>query len=489
MYAVIMAGGSGTRFWPLSREKMPKQLLKIGGIDTLIQETVGRVLPLIPKENIFVVTNHGLADDIDRQLSARFDGSWSANMIVEPEARNTAPALGLAALHLRRINPDAIMVVLSADHSIRKTEEFLRLIKTAGAAAQMDYLVTLGIKPNRPETGFGYIKAGKQCEGQATAGVRTVEAFVEKPNLETAKEYLKQGSYYWNSGMFVWKTSTFLEEIKKLQPALYQGLMEIQESIGSEKESAVVAQVFKKLESISIDYAIMEKTGRAAVIPADIEWSDVGSWSALDEVSDRDASGNIISGNVIDFGSRDSIVYAEKRLVATIGLNDIIVVDTPDATLVCSKEKAQEVKKVVEELKKRKSDEHLIHRTVHRPWGDYTILEEGDRYKIKRIAVNPGAKLSYQLHHHRSEHWVVVAGTARVTNNDKVYDVHPNESTYIPVSTKHRLENPGKVPLQIIEVQNGEYLGEDDIVRYDDDYSRHEKKKRSPLPEISKKSS
>jgi mannose-1-phosphate guanylyltransferase/mannose-6-phosphate isomerase len=230
----------------------------------------------------------------------------------------------------------------------------------------------------------------------------------------------------------------------------------------------------------------MEKTGRAAVIPADIEWSDVGSWSALDEVSDRDASGNIISGNVIDFGSRDSIVYAEKRLVATIGLNDIIVVDTPDATLVCSKEKAQEVKKVVEELKKRKSDEHLIHRTVHRPWGDYTILEEGDRYKIKRIAVNPGAKLSYQLHHHRSEHWVVVAGTARVTNNDKVYDVHPNESTYIPVSTKHRLENPGKVPLQIIEVQNGEYLGEDDIVRYDDDYSRHEKNKRNPLPPIKK---
>ncbi len=392
MYAVIMAGGSGTRFWPLSREKTPKQLLKIGGIDTLIQETVGRVLSLIPKENIFVVTNHGLADDIDRQLSARFDGSWSANMIIEPEARNTAPALGLAALHLNRIDPDAIMVVLSADHSIRKTDEFLSMIKTAGAAAQMDYLVTLGIKPNRPETGFGYIKAGKQCEGQTIAGVRTVEAFVEKPNLETAKEYLKQGSYYWNSGMFVWKTSTFLDEIKKLQPVLYQGLMEIQESIGSEKESTVVARVFKKLQSISIDYAIMEKTGRAAVIPADIEWSDVGSWSALDEVSDKDASGNIISGNVIDFGSRDSIVYAEKRLVATIGLKDTIVVDTPDATLVCSKDKAQEVKKIVEELKKRKSEEHLIHRTVHRPWGNYTVLEEGDRYKIKRIAINPGRK-------------------------------------------------------------------------------------------------
>lgn len=486
MYAVIMAGGSGTRFWPLSREKMPKQLLKIGGIDTLIQETVGRVLPLIPKENIFVVTNHGLADDIDRQLSARFDGSWAANIIIEPEARNTAPALGLAALHLRRIDPDAIMVVLAADHSIRKTDEFLNLIKTAAAAAKKDYLVTLGIKPNRPETGFGYIKAGKPCEGQGIADVCKVEAFVEKPNLETAKEYVRQGSYYWNSGMFIWKTSTFLDEIQKLQPALYQGLMEIQESIGSDRESKVVAKVFQKFDSISIDYAIMEKTGRAAVIPADIEWSDVGSWSALDEVSDRDASGNIISGNVIDFGSKDSIIYAEKRLVATIGLHDTIVVDTPDATLVCSKEKAQDVKKIVEELKKRKSEEHLIHRTVHRPWGNYTILEEGDRYKIKRLAINPGAKLSYQLHHHRSEHWVVVAGTARVTNNDKVYDVHPNESTYIPVSAKHRLENPGKVPLQIIEVQNGEYLGEDDIVRFDDDYSRHEKNSRSPLPPVKK---
>jgi len=487
MYAVIMAGGSGTRFWPLSREKMPKQLLKIGGIDTLIQETVGRVLPLIPKENIFVVTNNGLADDIDRQLSARFDGTWAANIIIEPEARNTAPALGLAALHLRRIDPDAIMVVLAADHSIRKTDEFLSLIKTASAAAKMDYLVTLGIKPNRPETGFGYIKAGKPCEGQGIGSVCKVEAFVEKPNLETAKEYVEQGSYYWNSGMFVWKTSTFLDEIKKLQPALYQALMEIQESIGSDRESTVVANVFKKLDSISIDYAIMEKTSRAAVIPADIEWSDVGSWSALDEVSDRDASGNIISGNVIDFGSKDSIIYAEKRLVATIGLHDTIVVDTPDATLVCSKDKAQDVKKIVEELKKRKSEEHLIHRTVHRPWGNYTILEEGDRYKIKRLAINPGAKLSYQLHHHRSEHWVVVAGTARVTNNDKVYDVHPNESTYIPVSAKHRLENPGKVPLQIIEVQNGEYLGEDDIVRFDDDYSRHEKNNRGPLPPVKNK--
>ena len=486
MFAVIMAGGSGTRFWPLSREKMPKQLLKIGGNDTLIQETVGRILPLIAQQDIFIVTNQGLADDIDRQLSSRFGGAWNANIIFEPLARNTAPALGLSALHLSRMDPDAIMVVLSADHAIRRVEEFLRMIRIAAAAAQQDYLVTLGIKPNRPETGYGYIKAGALIDGPGINGVCRVEAFVEKPNRETAQTYLTNGTYYWNSGMFVWKVKTFLAELEKHQPAMYQGLLEIQSSIGTDQEAHVVSTVFQKLKSISIDYAVMEKTDRAAVIPADIEWSDVGSWAALDEVSDKDAAGNIISGNVIDLGSRDSVIYAEKRLVATIGLHEVIVVDTPDATLVCSKDKAQDVKKIVEELKKRKSEEHLIHRTVHRPWGNYTILEEGERYKIKRLEINPGAKLSYQSHHHRSEHWVVVAGTASVTNNDRTYDVHPNESTYIPISAKHRLENPGLVPLQIIEIQSGEYLGEDDIVRFDDDYKRHEKNNRRPLPPLRK---
>jgi len=486
MFAVIMAGGSGTRFWPLSREKMPKQLLKIGGNDTLIQETVGRILPLIAQQDIFIVTNQGLANDIDQQLSSRFGGVWNANIIYEPLARNTAPALGLSALHLRRMDPDAIMVVLSADHSIRRVDEFLRLIRIAAAAAQNDYLVTLGIKPNRAETGYGYIKAGAPINLPGSIGICKVEAFVEKPDLATAQTYLTNGAYYWNSGMFVWKVKTFLAELEKLQPALYQGLMEIQNSINSEQEADVVSAVFKKISSISIDYAVMEKTDRAAMIPADIDWSDVGSWAALDEVSDKDASGNIISGNVIDLGSKNSVIYAEKRLVATIGLRDAIVVDTPDATLVCSKANAQDVKKIVEELKKRKAEEHLIHRTVHRPWGNYTILEEGERFKIKRIEVNPGAKLSYQSHHHRSEHWVVVAGTACVTNNDRAYDVHPNESTYIPVSAKHRLENPGLVPLQIIEIQSGEYLGEDDIVRFDDDYNRHEKINRRPLPPLRK---
>src|SRR3990172_5515726 len=487
MYAVIMAGGSGTRFWPLSREKMPKQLLRIGGGDTLICETVGRILPLVQPDDIFIVTNQSLGDTIGFQLSSKFEKPWDKNIILEPEARNTAPALGLAALHLERIDPESIMIVLSADHSIRKTDDFLNVLRKAVEAAQNDFLVTIGIKPARPETGYGYIKAGEEYQGpslmadssskeansswfMAHGDVCRVEAFVEKPNIETAKEYLKNGHYYWNSGIFAWKTKTLLKEIEKHQPSLYQGLLDIRKSIGTNRESEVIKEVFKKIDPISIDYAVMEKTDRAAVIPADIGWSDVGSWTALDDVSDKDRSGNVITGNVIDIGSRDSIIYAEKRLVATIGLNNVVVVDTPDATLVCSKDRAQDVKKMVDELKKRKADEHLIHRTVHRPWGSYTVLETGERYKIKRIEIKPGAKLSHQLHHHRSEHWVVVAGTARVTNGENEYDVHPNESTYIPMSTKHRLENLGKVPLQIIEVQNGEYLEEEDIVRFDDDY-------------------
>lgn len=486
-----MAGGSGTRFWPLSREKMPKQLLKIGGGDTLICETVSRIMPLVRPENIFIVTNQSLADTIGFQLSSKFERPWDANFILEPEARNTAPALGLAALHLERIDPESIMIVLSADHSIRKTDEFLNVLRKAVEAAQNDFLVTIGIKPDRPETGYGYIKAGDilggsggKGQGSKGEGVRKVEAFVEKPNIETAKEYLKNGRYYWNSGIFIWKTGTLLKEIERHQPSLYRGLLEIRKSIGTDRESDVIRQVFKKIDPISIDYAVMEKTDLAAVIPADIGWSDVGSWTALDDVSEKDESGNIIAGNVIDIGSRDSIIYAEKRLVATIGLNNAVVVDTPDATLVCSKDRAQDVKKVVDELKKRKADEHLIHLTVHRPWGSYTVLETGERYKIKRIEIKPGAKLSHQLHHHRSEHWVVVAGTARVTNGDKICDVHTNESTYIPMSTKHRLENLGKVPLQIIEVQNGEYLEEDDIVRFDDDYARHKNDKVKFLPSL-----
>ncbi len=484
MFGVIMAGGSGTRFWPLSREKMPKQLLKIGGADTLIQQTVDRVLPIIEQKHIFFVTNPGLAPEIRAQMTGRFAGDWDRNFILEPSARNTAPALGLAALHLERIDPEGIMLVLAADHVIRDTAAFRTCVTSAEAAARHDYLVTIGIRPDRPETGYGYINAGGRCPEAGLEQVQLVHQFVEKPDLDTAREYLRAGSYYWNSGMFVWKVRTFLRETERHLPDLSEGLRRIRESVGRPDLADTVASVFTSLESVSVDYGIMERTDRAAVVPAEIGWSDVGSWTALEEVAEKDGAGNIVTGNVIDIGSRDSVLYADRRLVATIGLQDTIVVDTPDATLVCAKERAQDVKKVVDELKRRRAEEHITHRTVHRPWGNYTVLEEGDRYKIKRIVVNPGAKLSHQLHHHRSEHWVVVAGTARVSNGEREYDVHVNESTYIPLSTKHRLENRGKVPLQIIEVQNGEYLGEDDIVRFDDDYNRHATAQQPPLPEL-----
>lgn len=465
VYVVIMAGGSGTRFWPLSREVMPKQLLRIDGGETLIQQTIGRVTPIIPLDHIYIVTNKNHAEQIRLQVQ----DIKKENFIIEPAAKNTAAAVGLSAVYLHYKNPEAIMCVLSADHVIRHKDRFLEILKGSFKAAQEGYLVTIGIKPNRPETGYGYIEAGDRIDFPAAFSVKR---FIEKPDIAKATEYIRDGHYYWNSGMFVWKSSIIIEEIGKHMPALFKGLKEIESSISKGDEESVARKVFSKLEPTSIDYGVMERSNKVAVIPADLGWSDVGSWTALDEISRRDKDGNVITGNVIDVDSRDSILYASNRLVATLGLRDMVVVDTEDATLVCRKDRAQDVKKIVEELKRRGAEEHIIHRTVVRPWGSYTLLEKGERYKIKRIVVNPGAMLSLQMHYHRSEHWVVVSGTAKVMKEDEVFFVNPNESTYIPMETRHRLENPGKIPLQIIEVQNGEYLEEDDIVRYDDEYGR-----------------
>ncbi len=472
VYAIIMAGGSGTRFWPISREAMPKQLLRIDGEETLIQQTIYRVTPLIPLDRIYIVTNKNHAEQIRFQVP----DIKKDNFIIEPAAKNTAAAVGLAAIHIHRKNPEAIMCVLSADHIIRRKDSFIEVLKGAFEAARSGYLMTIGIKPSRPETGYGYIEAGNELEvGSQKSEVRnifSVKRFVEKPDIETAIKYIEDGRYYWNSGMFVWRTSVIIEEMERYMPILYRGLKEIEASIGKGEEESINRKVFCKIEPISIDYGVMERSDKVAVIPADLGWSDVGSWTALDEISIRDKEGNVIAGNVIDVDSRDSILYASNRLVATLGLKDMIVVDTEDATLVCRKDKAQDVKKIVEELKRRGAEERITHRTVVRPWGSYTLLEKGERYKIKRIVVNPGARLSLQMHYHRSEHWVVVSGTAKVMKGDEVFFVNPNESTYIPMETKHRLENPGKIPLQIIEVQNGEYLEEDDIVRFDDEYGR-----------------
>jgi mannose-1-phosphate guanylyltransferase/mannose-6-phosphate isomerase len=466
VYAVIMAGGAGTRFWPLSREKMPKQLLRIFSADTMIQETVKRILPFVARERIRIVATAELAEAIGLQLTEKFGGNWRDSFIAEPAAKNTAPALGLAAVHLQHLDAESVMIVLAADHFIREESLFLRLLGTAVAAAGQGMLVTLGITPDRPETGYGYIRAGDVCLKGDVGEVCNVEAFVEKPDLGTARDYLKSGKYLWNSGMFVWRTEAFLMELAVHQPDLYRGLQEI----AGDTDKA--AAVFRKLKPISVDHAVMEKTARAAVIPAAIGWSDVGSWGAVADVAPGDGAGNIMAGNVLDIGSVNSVINADRRLVATIGLKDMIVVDTPDATLVCSREKAQDVKLVVDELKKRGAPEAAFPRTVRLPWGSYMVLAEGDRFKVKEITILPGARLSLQYHEHRSEHWTVVAGRARVTNGDDVFDLGEGEGTFIAVKTEHRLENQGRERLIVIEVQYGEKLEEEDIVRLDDDYNR-----------------
>ncbi|MEK6527572.1 MAG: mannose-1-phosphate guanylyltransferase/mannose-6-phosphate isomerase, partial [Nitrospirota bacterium] len=444
-----------------SRQETPKQLLTIGSHkQTLIQSTISRINPLISFERTYIVTNPGQAEPINLQLLSMTGSSWNKQLIIEPEAKNTAPAIGLAAIYLKQIDPDAIMVVLSSDHIIKKSKNFHSAVIKAAKISEEGYLVTIGIKPDKPETGYGYIKRGERIK----QGAYIVSEFTEKPDKDKAVKYLKDGRYYWNSGIFVWRADAILKAMQKHMPNLYSGLMRIEKAFNSGKIQEVTKTVFKELKPQSIDYGILEKvpsdrdseTVKAAVVPADLGWSDVGSWNALDHVLSVDADNNVKKGNLISIDNKNSILYCGSRLVASVGLDNMIVVDTPDATLICPRNRAQDVRKVVDILKKRKAKEYSTHITVHRPWGSYTVLETGERYKIKKIEVKPGAKLSHQLHHHRSEHWVVVAGTARVTNGERGYDVHTNESTYIPMSTKHRLENLGRIPLQMIEVQNGD---------------------------------
>ena len=473
MYGVILAGGSGTRFWPLSRERFPKQLLRIIGEGTLLQQTFERLCRKIPATHMVIVTNEVQAESIKFQLHTWKD-DISQNVLLEPEGRNTAAAIGLAALELMARDPEAIMVVVPADHVVKATAKYLQAIRFASELARQDYLVTFGIHPSRPETGYGYIQPQKRKKLLTKGSLvgYPVARFVEKPNLATAKRYCQSGNYFWNSGIFVWKAATILSELKAYQPKVYQGLMTLQSSMATAKYPEVLRNVYSQLPSISIDHAVMEHSGRSTVVPVDIGWSDVGSWGSLDEVATRDKAGNVLAGNILDLESKNSVLFADRRIVATIGLEDMVVVDTPDATLVCPKDRAQDVKAIVSILKQQGAPEHLEHRTVQRPWGKYTVLEEGPGYKVKRIEVSPGKRLSLQLHHQRSEHWVVIAGTARVTRGEEKYDLPTGFSTGIPKETPHRLENAGGVPLEIIEIQNGPYLGEDDIVRFQDDFGR-----------------
>lgn len=473
LYPVIMAGGSGTRFWPLSRQLFPKQLLKIGGDRTMIQQTMERVCGCAPPSQVLISTNAAQAELIRVQL-ADWKKELAQGFVLEPEGRNTAPAIALAALEVLRRDPDGLMLVVPADHVVGGQRDFHAAVALAARLAEQGYLVTFGIKPIRPETGYGYIKPNmrKRLGTQGKLTGFPVQQFVEKPNAAKAARYLKAGNYYWNSGMFVWRAATILEEIRRHQPALGAVVDRLGALQAAGAPQQAIDEAYRTAVSVSIDNGVMELSAKAAVVPVSFRWSDVGSWGSLDEVAAKDRSGNVLSGRVIDLESTRSIVYADQRVVATIGLQDMVVVDTPDATLVCPKSRAQDVKKIVEVLKRQKAPEHLEHLTVFRPWGSYTVLEEGAGFKVKRVTVNPGGRLSLQLHHQRSEHWVVIAGTARVTRGDEVFDLQVGMSTAIPVETKHRLENPGAETLHIIEVQNGPYLGEDDIVRFKDDYGR-----------------
>lgn len=472
LYPVILAGGSGTRFWPLSRHLYPKQLLRIIGEHTLIQQTMQRVLGCAKANQVLISTNPGQVDSMRIQL-ADWKDSLKDNFVVEPIGRNTAPAIALAAHELLRRDPDAIMLVLPADHVVKGMKEFQAAVSIGAALAARDHLVTFGITPTRPETGYGYIQPHirtRLLKKGALTGY-PVARFVEKPDKAKAAKYVRSGNYFWNSGMFVWKAATILRELEQHQPVLAKAMPEIARIMMSggprEKEDA-----YGKLPSISIDNGVMERSDRAAVVPVSFRWSDVGNWSSLEEVALQDPDGNVVNGRVIDLGSKNSVLYADRRVVATIGLSDMVVVDTPDATLICPKDRSQDVKQVVDILKQQGAPEHLEHLTVHRPWGSYTVLEEGKGYKVKRVTVNPKGRLSLQMHHQRSEHWVVITGTARVTRGEEIFDLAVGQSTAIPAETPHRLENPGTSMLHIIEVQNGPYLGEDDIVRFQDDYGR-----------------
>lgn len=458
---VIMAGGSGTRLWPLSRAAHPKQFLRLHGEDTMLQATVKRLSGLDVQSSI-TICNEEHRFFVAEQL--REIGKLGS-IILEPVGRNTAPAIALAALTAK---DDPLLLVLAADHVIQDEAAFREAVTRAIPLAEAGKLVTFGIVPSEPHTGYGYIKRGKDI-GKGFE----VDAFVEKPSSDVAQDYFSSGDYYWNSGMFLFRASSYLEELKKFRPDI---LEQCQGSVMDVKTDLdflrIDKDMFESCPAESVDYAVMEKTSHAVVVPMDAGWSDIGSWSSLWDISEKDSEGNSTHGDVILHNTRNSYVRSDNKLVAVIGVDDLVVVSTKDALMVAHKDSVQDVKMITESLKIQARSEWQLSREVYRPWGKYDSIDSGERYQAKRITVKPGAKLSVQMHHHRAEHWVVVSGTARVTNGDKTFLLSENESTYIPVGVVHALENPGKVELELIEVQSGSYLGEDDIVRFEDRYGR-----------------
>jgi mannose-1-phosphate guanylyltransferase/mannose-6-phosphate isomerase len=462
IYGVILAGGWGTRFWPLSRSQYPKQVLRLLGSESMLQSTVERLLPRIPAERLAVVTNASQAELIHQELHRR---GWDAvRLLLEPQGRNTAAAVGLAAVSLQDETADGVMAVFPADHYIRDQAGLLQGLNLGAAWAQAGYLVTFGIPPTRPETGYGYIKQGPPLDDLGRA--YRVARFIEKPPLARAREFLAEGGYYWNSGIFLFRQDVVLEAFSRHLPDHRREL----ERLRHPEDRPSLEEVYRHLSSVSFDHGIMEKAGNVVVVPVEMGWNDVGTWEALHELFPQDERGNVREGRVLDQDSRKCIFWAHNRLVATIGLENTIVVDTPDATLVCHRDRAQEVKDLVNELHRQRLVESVHHTTVERPWGRYTVTDEGPGFKVKRIVVDPGKKLSLQVHQRRAEHWVVVSGTAQVTIGQNKSLVASNQSVYIPPKTPHRLENPTIEPLQIVEVQTGDYLEEDDIMRLEDDY-------------------
>lgn len=468
VFPVILSGGSGSRLWPLSRQTHPKQFLRLINDESLFQTTLRRLsgmdfedpLAICNEEHRFLITEQ--AKEINQPLSS---------IILEPLARNTAPAIGLAAFQLKNSgHQDDLMMVMPSDHVINDIKKFQTAINHAMQGAKNDMLVTFGIKPSYPETGYGYIKVFNL----PNHGLFDVENFVEKPSLEVAEQYIQSGDYFWNSGMFMFKVSTFLSALKAFEPEMYQAC-EI--SVNLAKSDLDFFRVdrtsFENSPSNSIDYAIMEKAKNVVLIPLDAGWSDVGSWPSLWDIQEKDSQANVLHGDVIAIDSKSNYIHSTNRLVTLIGVNDLMVVETSDALLVASKEKSQDVKKIVSQLVAEGRSEADIHQTQYRPWGKFNLVDDGNNFKVKRITIKPKEKLSLQLHHHRAEHWVVVSGTAKVQLGDEIITLKENQSIYIPMGAKHSLENPTERPLELIEIQTGAYLGEDDIVRFEDRYGRN----------------
>jgi len=470
---VIMCGGSGTRLWPLSRAQFPKQFLPLVNDTSMLQDTLAR-LPSQHQAPVFICNEDHRFLVAEQVKQVQCD---NATILLEPKGRNTAPAVALAALNALTDSEDALLLVLAADHVIKDTEKFHQAVSVATVAASQGKLVTFGIVPTHAETGYGYIKKGKKQEKQQDHQVENdtyqVAKFVEKPNAETAQGYLDSGDYLWNSGMFLFKASRYLKELEKFRPDILSACRASMAKAEKDLDfTRPDREAFLHCADESIDYAVMEKTEDGVVVPLDAGWSDVGSYSALWEVCQQDEHHNVIKGDVIAHDTSNSYIHSENKLIATLGVDNLVIIDTPDAVLIANKDKVQNVKDIVNELKAKQRTESTIHREVYRPWGKYDSVDNGERFQVKRITVNPGAKLSVQMHHHRAEHWIIVSGTAKITLDEKTFLLSENQSTYIPIGVVHALENPGKLPLEMIEVQSGSYLGEDDIVRFEDRYGR-----------------